>query len=590
MTQETQKLIIRTNGVGKDSKIVWACGLAEKYFGFDPAGKTLSDVFDNIEDNNKKAAAVLKDGIEYYFESFEIGCGEYLFKPACSSGKDRASASLAIKDMVRSQENLFQTQKIAGIGGFEYLPDEEMIVLSEAACDVLGIECGKLAYSVHDFCKRLRKGKNDQFCVLLSEASQNNITDTSFIFKDDSGEFRHIDVFIRKSPFTVKGSISGVFHNVTRRRQAEIARKNQSEEFETVFYKTRMAILVMNLKGRIVDFNDSAAKLFGYNRKEMQGMRSVKLLLEDDLEEALGIFGDFINSAGKQNLIEYRMKKKNGDVVDVLANFEMIIGDQGEKIYVFLNDISKIKMIEQKSLDQERMLIQQSKMATLGEMVALIAHQWQQPVNSIAMIVQMLEELIDVDEENRKMLSKSVQSVMDQINFMSATINDFRSFLKPNNSKEPFNLLRTVREVVELYRPQLKYYDVKCDVFVEDESLKKVKVLGYENELKNVILNFLTNARDAVESSNISNGNIEVVLSDEGDKVKISVEDNGGGMPKEVMKKIFSPYVTTKGEKGTGLGLYMTKLIINDRMNGQITMSNTDTGLRINVLLDKYKD
>lgn len=203
------------------------------------------------------------------------------------------------------------------------------------------------------------------------------------------------------------------------------------------------------------------------------------------------------------------------------------------------------------------------------------------------MIVQMLEELIDVDEQNRKMLAKSVESVMAQVIFMSKTMDDFRNFLKPSGVCEDFNLYKIIKEVVSLYRPQLRHYKVDCEVIVDDERLKRADVHGYDNELKNVILNILTNARDAIEEKCPENGQIYIMLTGNSERLKVSIEDNGGGMPDEIMQRIFDPYVSSKGDKGTGLGLYMAKLIIKDRMGGNISLKNTEKGLKVCIELER---
>jgi len=497
------------------------------------------------------------------------------------------SLVLAMKDMELNRKKLLQTQKIAGIGGFEYLPDEKLLILSNEACLVLGLSENKTMYSMQEFCKKVRKGKYDKFCMLLESAS-NDLNETlDFIIKDDKRELRYIEIYLEPPSGTLKGSITGVFHNVTRRKEAEMAKNSKSEAFDAIFSNAKLAILVMNLKGKVVDCNQSAINLLGYTRGEMLNNHSVQLLHPDDVMDASKMFATFVNSGGKNNFLEYRLKKKSNELIDVLINFEMTIGSEGERLFVFINDLTEIKAMERKNLDQERMLIQQSKMATLGEMVALIAHQWQQPINAIAMIVQMLEELIELDEQNSIMLNKSVESVMAQVSFMANTMDDFRHFLKPSNVKDSFNVHRIVKEVVSLYRPQLKHSDIDCNIFLSEDRVKRAEVFGYENELKNVILNFLTNSRDAIETSGVDKGNIHIVISEVGDSVQICIEDNGGGISDEMMKKIFNPYVSSKGDNGTGLGLYMSKLIIKDRMNGDITLENTKDGLRICIIFNK---
>jgi PAS domain S-box-containing protein len=498
------------------------------------------------------------------------------------------SMAIAAKDMEKSREKLLLAQKIAGIGSFEYLPEERYIILSDEATDVLGLDPSIKAYSIEDFCKKIRTGRVELFCVDMQKAASGQLKDDiEFIIKCDNKENRYIEVFFEPPSSTVKGSVAGVFHNVTKRKTAELTRGAKAQEFETVLDNARLGIIVINLKGQVIQCNASAVNLLGYSESELKNLHGSVLLFEEDWSEANKIFARFINSAGKLNFMEYRLKHKSGKTVNVFVNFEMIIGPEGEKIYIFINDITERKEMERKNLDQERMLIQQSKMATLGEMVGLIAHQWQQPINSIAMIVQMLEELLDVDEKNAKMLAKSVESVMAQVSFMANTIDNFRHFLKPAYIMEDFNLLRVVNEVLNLYRPQLKHHNIDCDVFPHHDMVRKVEICGYENELKNVLLNFLSNSRDAIVANrNDGSGVVQVELSIEDDKVKLVVDDNGGGVDDELLKRIFEPYVTSKGKEGTGLGLYMAKLIVVDRMKGEILAENGNKGLRITLTFD----
>jgi len=502
---------------------------------------------------------------------------------------DNNSIKLAMKDMQKSRDKLQRAQLLAGIGSFEYLPEDKMIILSGEACACLGLASDQTVLEIQDFCKDIRDGQYNQFCDMLVNLSD-GVDDTShFVFKGGDKTDRYIEVIIDAPSGTIEGSVSGVFRNVTKIKEAEIARNDTAQAFETVFYNAKTAIVVVNLKGNIIDFNESAVGMLGYSAQELKQLHSVHLLHEEDIMVASKIFAKFINSAGKVNSVDYRVKNKDGESIDVLVNFEMVIGHEGEKIFIFLNDIRSIKDMERKHLDQERMLIQQSKMATLGEMVALIAHQWQQPLNSIAMIVQMLDELIEVDEENRNMLEKSIESVLGQVTFMSNTMDDFRNFLKPSNTKCDFFIDKMMQDVVRLYRPQLRHYDINCEIFYQCESIKQSKVHGYENELKNVILNFLTNSRDAIEANGVKNGDVNIVLEEDDGKIIICIEDNGGGMPDNIMNNIFDPYVSSKGDKGTGLGLYMAKLIIKDRMDGDINLANTDRGLRICVSLNKVE-
>lgn len=284
--------------------------------------------------------------------------------------------------------------------------------------------------------------------------------------------------------------------------------------------------------------------------------------------------------------VDFRIRTKDGRIIHVLISFELLETEEGARIFCFVSDITRFKEVQEKSIEQERMLLQQSKMATMGEMVGIIAHQWVQPLNAISMISQMLQELLELDAESEKLVRKTVSSINEQIDFMTATINDFRNFLKPMGQAGEFNLFKAVSDVLQLYRPQLKYYNIKCGLYPEGEEAKNITVYGYENEFKNVVLNLLTNARDALESKFIEDGEIDVTVGIRGGRALIAVSDNGGGIGPEMLGRIFTAYSSTKGEKGTGLGLYMSRLIICERMHGAINAENTGLGAKISILLD----
>ncbi|MBF0344377.1 MAG: hybrid sensor histidine kinase/response regulator [Nitrospirae bacterium] len=230
---------------------------------------------------------------------------------------------------------------------------------------------------------------------------------------------------------------------------------------------------------------------------------------------------------------------------------------------------------------EEQMLIQQSKMAAMGEMIASIAHQWKQPLNALGLIVQDIKDAFDVGELDKKYLEQSVTQSMDLIKLMSHTVQDFQNFLKPSAQKMTFNVTEAFYEVVNLFSDQLKKDNVNIR-FNTDRTLKLYSA-GYVNEFKQVILNLINNSRDAVKTR-IKKGEfkgegfIEIAIEEVKDMVVVHWRDNGGGIDESVFEKLFQPYVTSKGEGGTGIGLYMSKAIIEGKMEGRISVFNTLDG------------
>jgi phosphate/phosphite/phosphonate ABC transporter binding protein len=232
---------------------------------------------------------------------------------------------------------------------------------------------------------------------------------------------------------------------------------------------------------------------------------------------------------------------------------------------------------------EEQMLIQQSKMAAMGEMIGSIAHQWKQPLNALALTVQDVEEAYEIGELNGKYLAEFVEQCMKLILHMSHTVDDFRNFLKPSKEKCAFDVSAAFSEVFALFSDQIKKHGVT--VTLNSPKAQTAYCIGYPNEFKHVVLNLINNGCDAITDRRRKEGGalegiITVDIQEAQDMVEIRVRDNGGGIDESLLAKLFEPYVTTKGESGTGIGLYMSKAIIERKMDGRISASNTGEGGR----------
>ncbi len=236
--------------------------------------------------------------------------------------------------------------------------------------------------------------------------------------------------------------------------------------------------------------------------------------------------------------------------------------------------------------EKDKALVQQSKLAAMGEMIGAIAHQWRQPLNYIALNVQLLEELAKDNKLDKKTLEEISKKILNTIQFMSKTIDDFRSFFRKDREQTIFDLKDAVENTVELLKPQLENHNIKVI-----EKLTPVKVKGFKNEFRQVVLNLITNARDAIEErkkkENIK-GVIEIELSKEDGYAVLKIKDNGVGIPDNIKNRIFEPYFTTKEDgKGTGLGLYMVKEILS-RMGGSITFHTSSDGTEFIIRVKTY--
>ena len=236
-----------------------------------------------------------------------------------------------------------------------------------------------------------------------------------------------------------------------------------------------------------------------------------------------------------------------------------------------------------KSRQKDYLLIQQSKLATMGEMINAIAHQWRQPLNTLALTVQDIKYAYGKNEINEQYVDTLVKDSMGQVKYMSKTIDDFRNFYKPNKEKKLFSLNSATKSSLSLVKARLEAHFFEI---VESYDSDLPDINGYENEFKQAILNIIANSQDAADERKIASPKMIIHTGKKDGYAMLTIEDNCGGVASEVMNRIFEPYFTTKEQgKGTGIGLFMTKTIIEENMNGYIEASSLPSGLKIMIRL-----
>ncbi|UFS69969.1 GAF domain-containing protein [Geomonas sp. RF6] len=225
----------------------------------------------------------------------------------------------------------------------------------------------------------------------------------------------------------------------------------------------------------------------------------------------------------------------------------------------------------------EQMLIHQSRQAAMGEMLGNIAHQWRQPLNRLGLLVQQTQFVYSLGDFDGEYLEKNTEKAMEVIRHMSQTIDDFRDFFRPDKEKVRFNVRNEVIKTLSLMEGSLQGQVMSIDIGVDVQDDPVVE--GYPNEFSQVLLNILNNARDALAERRVADPKVTIRVRSEKGKTVVSIADNAGGIPAAIMDRIFEPYFTTKGPQcGTGLGLFMSKTIIEKNMGGVIVARNIDDG------------
>ncbi|WP_321468721.1 HAMP domain-containing sensor histidine kinase [Halarcobacter sp.] len=314
------------------------------------------------------------------------------------------------------------------------------------------------------------------------------------------------------------------------------------------------------------------------------------LISKGDLSQRVDIerkdeIGTLANSFN--NMVENLEKSQNK-----LKNYQLDLEKEVEertKELKELNDTLELRVNSEitKRQEQEQLLIQQSKLASMGEMIGNIAHQWRQPLNALGLVVQNIKFAYDFDELDDQFMDTSIEKVNRLTKNMSKTIDDFRNFFKPNKEKIAFNLDKIINETLELVDSTFENHNIDIKKDIE----KDIKVFGFPNEFLQTMLNIMNNAKDAYIENNIVNGKLHLKVNKSTDFAHVTIRDNAGGIPKDIRDKIFDPYFTTKEEgRGTGIGLYMSKIIIEQNMNGKLISESIENGTIFIISLPLYKD
>ena len=297
----------------------------------------------------------------------------------------------------------------------------------------------------------------------------------------------------------------------------------------------------------------------------------------------LSDISDALRKKSPKPIKKYLTKKNEyGEISSLIVDFF-----QKETELEELNTTLKerVEAEVEKNKQKEQLIYQQSKQAAMGQMLNNIAHQWRQPLNAVSITVGKLEYASKKDILQKEDLDSSLQSIKSLVKQMSDTIDDFRNFFKPDKAKGYFGLLQCLKNstsvVFEAYESQNIKISIICD--------PQIECFGYERELMQVLLVCFGNSKDAIEENGVKEGKITVVgkQTPHGD-VSITITDNGGGVKNEIIHDIFNPFFTTKEEgKGSGIGLYMSKQIIEQGMQGSIFAVNSTDGLSVTIEIPK---
>jgi len=284
------------------------------------------------------------------------------------------------------------------------------------------------------------------------------------------------------------------------------------------------------------------------------------------------------------NLYKMTVEVSNGNYdvrVDSCLNDELsevnnAFNDMVEKISKHQLELEiKVEEAVIKNEEQSRIMMQQNRLISMGEMINNIAHQWRQPLNTLGLILQKFELFHKRGVLSEEKLVQNIEKGMIQIDKMSTTIDDFRNFFKKDKEKQIFYIKELVEEVSLFLENTLLAFNIRLEIDVEPST----EMSGYKNEFTQVLINLVNNAKDALVANKESDRWIGIRCRVANENMIMEIQDNAGGVPSHIIEKVFDPYFTTKEEgKGTGIGLYMSKTIIEENMGGKLKVHNSQEG------------
>lgn len=368
----------------------------------------------------------------------------------------------------------------------------------------------------------------------------------------------------------------------------EITRRKQVEtRYQTLFNVATNAML-LDRELAFVECNEKAQEMFGYARESILGksMLDFSPKNQQDGRDSKDKLAAIMNAAktGEQQYFEWAFLRADGSEFPAEVSLKTLQLDQERITLSSIWDVSK-------RANAEEQLRQAQKMAAMGEMLGSIAHQWRQPLNALSTYIASLPSAFYNRLITKEFIEKLVTEADSQIQFMSRTINDFREFFRPSKSKQPFNILESVHSAIKLLEPQLRQNAITLQI-ANSCPENGLVVFGYPNEFVHVLVNILSNAREAIEEKQKTNGwneeqrRIDLSVASVNRQVILAVRDRGVGIPEHLLPKVFTPYFTTKGTtSGTGIGLYMAKMIVEKEMKGTLSAENLPDGARFTIQL-----
>ena len=499
-----------------------------------------------------------------------------------------------LKREIETQKEAFKTLFNKSHDGILLIEDGKFIECNEAILRMLGYETKEALLDLHP--SRLSpkyqpdgRASFEKAEEMMAIAMTQGYNQFEWVHTRANGETFWAEIVLTRIRLSDKDIIHVVWRDIDERKALEEKNRQLNQQLEArVEQRTLQLQTLLSLfdKGESILFkwnNDatwsvdyvsmSITKVLGYTQEEFLSHKVVyaNCIHEEDLPHVTHELETAIKS--QQEYFEhdpYRIYTRDGTVKWVHDATVIVRNTRGE-ITHFLGYITDITDIKEK----ERQFLQQAKLAQMGEMIGMIAHQWRQPLNAIAATASNLSLKLALEEPDTAYLSQEVALIEEYTQHLSKTIDDFRSFFKKNKKRERVMLRDLCTDALKIVQISLKNRNITLHTAYHDTTPLET----YSSEVKQVLLNLVKNAEDILVENETENPQITIITQNDDTTHSLIIKDNGGGIPEAIAEKIFDPYFSTKLEKnGTGLGLYMSKKIIEEHCGGSLDVTNDAYG------------
>ena len=354
--------------------------------------------------------------------------------------------------------------------------------------------------------------------------------------------------------------ILGLGRDLTKLRDKELELLEQQEELQSIYNTTKDGLAIIDIKTNFIKVNKAYCDITGLSQEELLQTSCFALSDPEDIERVKGIFNEFLEKGFIDSF------EKICIIKDRRINVALSAAWMPDKKNILLNmkDITKNKLFEE-----------QSKLAAMGEMIGNIAHQWRQPLSVITTISSGIKVRSEYEKLENYDIVSDMNIIMEQAQYLSQTIDDFRNFIRDTNEVQNLSIKNTIEKTLTILHSVIVNNDITIITDLKDD----MDINGYENELIQSFINIINNAKDAIKE-HLKNNDEKLIFintSKEKSSLIITIKDNGGGIPSNVVHRIFEPYFTTKNKSvGTGIGLSMSYKMLVERHNATIDVSNEE--------------